>query len=66
MTNGIGASIFYGGSIAISQKMYSGQNILGEVWHGIYYILNYLCAQFDNCIQFGNTLVIFEDLPTPL
>ena len=25
-----------------------------------------MCAKFDTCIRFGNTLDIFEGLPTPL
>ena len=39
---------------------------MGGIWHGNYYILNYLCEKIDTCIQFGNTLAIFEGLPTPL
>ena len=47
---------FYGGS----QNSIPVAKFWGDVWHGIYYILNELCAKYDTCTQFENTLSVFE------
>ena len=66
MTNGRGTSIVYGGHIGIAEKIaYRSKNCGGTYDMVFTIILNYLCTNVDTCIQFENTLTIFEGLPTP-